>query len=334
MPKEKFSKTWLGSIILMCGGLIAGNGQPVLDWGNEDLVVQFRTELAKKALLVREVDPYIPWSVMRAGVPKVWTKTKGNVPVCVVNSGITPTHPQLKGRVFGGYNVLGKNARFEDREGIGTEVAGVIVGVAPEAQLYAVKVVEGHERRVSPAAMAAGIEWCIEHGIRIINISIGINREDAQGPQGRILEQVIASARHDGAIIITAAGSDRTGQRGVGYPSRFPESITITSSNMSDWWEGDRLANQEGAGPEVDFIAPGYKIVTTNLDRSYIKVSGSAFAAAHVAGLAALYLATHELASADEIKVALKQAARPLPDLPPIVQGHGLIEAPRLLELP
>src|SRR2546429_3415102 len=100
-----------------------------------------------------------------------------SVRVGIVDSGINPDHPHV-GRVMRGvfFHAEGESPDFVDRIGHGTAVAGVIREKAPTAELYAIRI---FDRRLSAdiETLMRGLNWCLEHGIQVVNLSIGTTNE-------------------------------------------------------------------------------------------------------------------------------------------------------------
>ncbi|HEX4048667.1 MAG TPA: S8 family serine peptidase, partial [Elusimicrobiota bacterium] len=156
--------------------------------------------------------PQIPWGVARVGAPQVWARTQGaGATVAVIDTGIDATHPDLAGQVAGGVNILDPQHPddWKDDEGHGTHVAGTIAGsgknggiagVAPMAKLYAVKVLD-KDGNGNYSDVIAGIEWAMNHGIKIANMSLGA--DEGSDPLHRAVQAALAK----GMIIIAAAGN-------------------------------------------------------------------------------------------------------------------------------
>lgn len=202
-------------------------------------------------------------------------------------------------------------------EGRGTAAAGVIASVAPEAKLSSVKTVE-RNNSVSRDSLVKGILWCVDQGrSRIVNLSLWSHEMELNQDSSKILEQAIAYAHAKGVLVVVGAGAGSVG----------PQAITVTASNPEDSFCGG------ASGPEVDFIAPGKDVLTTIPGGGYGALSGADIAAAHVSGLAALYISLNPKDSADEVRNALKRAAAPIKKLPVEQQGYGMIDAAKLVEL-
>lgn len=132
---------------------------------------------------VKSLQQQIPWGISRIRAPEVHaTGNKGTgIKIGVIDTGIDYTHEDLKDNYKGGYNFINNTNDPKDDHFHGTHVAGIIaaadnnlgiLGVAPEAYLYAIKVLNDKGSGTSDN-LIAGIDWCRNNGIQITNMSIG-----------------------------------------------------------------------------------------------------------------------------------------------------------------
>ena len=257
----------------------------------------------------------LTWGVRRMQAPQVWNRatsvTGNNVRVAVIDSGVDQRHPQLAGRVKRGLDLYGGVGR--DRCGHGTAVAGVIaaaadgaetVGVAPEADIVPVKVLEfdAFDCVGSDADIARGLKWAARQGpdggrADIINLSLS-------GPQrSSLLRDAVQFAVERGVLVVAAAGN--TGDREVQYPGAYPDVISVGGIERRDgdvrWWP-----NSSYAAVDVVAAARAVPVITARhtepefvgrpcRDRPGTCADGTSFAAPHVAGAAALLAELHDL---------------------------------------
>lgn len=284
----------------------------------------------------------ITWGVNRVKAPAAWDFTEGaGVRVAVIDTGIYWRHPDLLGRVVGGYNAItdseDEKSYLDDNEpGHGTHVAGTIaairdgkgvVGVAPKAWLYAVKVLDA-EGSGNLSDVIKGIIWAANNNMEVANISLGSPMpSEAMG-------QAVRYAKSRGVVIVAAAGNScgkgtcEDGKSSVIYPAAYPQTIAVAAS------DGDnRIAEFSSRGSEVKFIAPGVDILSTMNGGDHIPMSGTSMAAPHVAGLAALTVARgyRGLDGDDGVLAQLIKAAKPLPGVAAAFQGYGMINAGKLV---
>jgi subtilisin family serine protease len=266
-----------------------------------------------------------PWGVQRVQAQKAWSVTRGaGVKLAVIDTGVDFDHPELK--VAGGFNAIDNAVSFKDDHGHGTHVSGTIaaldnakgvVGVAPDVTLYGVKVLSASGRGTF-AQVIAGMQWCVENGIDVANMSLG-------GSAGEpALAEAVTAVTAAGVTIVAAAGNSGGS---VGYPAAYPEVIAISASTS-----GDGLANFSSRGPQVDFIAPGLNIPSLFKGGGYKTLSGTSMACPHMAGLAALAVAAKGVRGQEAIRAALTGAATMLPKLSPAAQGAGMIDAGKLVQ--
>ena len=275
-----------------------------------------------------------PWGVLRVNAPAAWDYTEGaGVSVAVIDTGIDLSHPDLQGRVVGGYNAVtdsdgmdSEGASYQDDNGHGTHVAGVIaangaklVGVAPKARLYAVKVLSA-DGGGNLSDIIKGVIWCANNSIQVANMSLG-SRTPSES-----LHRAVMYAKSRGVVIVAAAGN--SSEDGVTYPGAYKdEVITVSASDAAN-----RIASFSSRGPEVKFIAPGVDIFSSMLGGDYASLSGTSMAAPHVAGLAALVVSLNYrgLSGPDGVLAQLRKLAKPLSGLGPNEQGYGMLDGSRL----
>ena len=119
----------------------------------------------------------IQWGIQRIHAPETWTRMQGaGAVVAILDTGVDLDHPDLKDNIVGSYNIINPELSAQNDNGHGTHVAGIVAalrngnwvaGVAPEAGLLAVKVMDSSGRGTI-SDMAAGIIWAVDHGANII----------------------------------------------------------------------------------------------------------------------------------------------------------------------
>ena len=272
-----------------------------------------------------EPDPEFPWGITRVNAAGAWSFTEGaGIKVAVIDTGVDFTHPDLAENYVGGYNTIEPSLPPMDDHGHGTHVAGTIaavrnaagvVGVAPKASIYGVKVLDANGSG-SYSNVMAGIEWAALNKMHVINMSLG------GGGAMEAMQKIITAANKAGVAIVCAAGND---SGAVNYPAKYPESIAVSASDSTD-----KLAYFSSKGPEIAVIAPGVAIYSTVIGGGYKKMSGTSMACPHVAGLAALAIGAGAN-TPEKVRAALTKAASILPGLQPTDQGAGLVDAAKLV---
>lgn len=261
-----------------------------------------------------------------------------DVNVAVLDTGVDTSHPDLN--VVGGHSCA-KGRGYDDNYGHGTHAAGIIgarddrtgvVGVAPGARMYGVKVLDD-DANGTTRELLCGIEWVTStrtdnnprNDIDVANLSlggVGTDDGDCGRKDGDILHQAVCRSVAAGVTYVVAAGNDHQDASKL-VPAAYSEVITVSALADSDGRPGgrggspscradedDTLANFSNYGPAVDIIAPGVCIFSTMPvdDRGspgYGTLTGTSFAAPHVAGAAALYISRNRGATPAEVRAAL-----------------------------
>src|SRR5271156_5018497 len=122
------------------------------------------------------------------------------VRIGVLDSGVCRTHPHV-GKILDGITISagGVVAGYEDNLGHGTAVAAIIHHLNPEADLVAVKIFDGKLATSLPVVIRA-IDWCLEHDIQVINLSLGTLNPEYRSA----FEDVVARSQAVGALIVSA----------------------------------------------------------------------------------------------------------------------------------
>ncbi len=256
----------------------------------------------------------VPWGVGFVRAPGAWARSRGQgVKVAVVDTGVDLRHPDLQGRLAGGYNALRPGRDPADDNGHGTHVAGTaaasddaggVVGVAPEAHLYAVKVLDAFGSGML-SDLVDGLHWCLGEGIQVVNMSLGSEHTNAT------FAEAIRRAHEGGLLLVAAAGNSGPGQDTVQYPARYPETVSVSAINA-----GGSMPDFASRGPRVDILAPGQDVLSDWPGGGLRTLSGTSMAAPHVSGAAALLLAAKGPLPPDEVRLRLRQAGRPVAGYP------------------
>jgi len=237
----------------------------------------------------------LPWGVDRIDADLVWgisTSTNTNVKVAIVDTGIDTQHPDLAGNIKGGVSTVGYTRSYNDDNGHGTHVAGIVaaidntigvIGVDPQIDLYAVKVLDRHGSGYV-SDIIEGLQWVIQQkqiqgGNWVVNMSLGTSVYNQSFAQA--IQQVNAA----GIVQVAAAGNSGPSDNTVTYPAKFPQVIAVSATD-----DTDNIASWSSRGAEVDLAAPGVNIYSTYKGSTYKTLSGTSMAAPHVTGVAALVL--------------------------------------------
>lgn len=263
------------------------------------------------------------------------TNKGANIEVAILDTGIDANHPDLKPAVLGGIScVPGEPNPLNDGNGHGTHVAGIVaarnntvgvVGVAPEAKLWAVKVLN-KQGAGSWSSVICGIDWVKSQAshIKVINMSLGGGGSAGANCGSSPLRQSICNVVNAGVTVIVAAGN-ASGDVKNSVPAAYPEVIAVSAladSNgkacgggaMTSYGADDTFATFSNyatlAGDLSRLIgAPGVSIYSTYKGNAYATLSGTSMASPHVAGAAALWIKTHPGATPAAVKAGLLSAA-------------------------
>ncbi|SDX56662.1 Serine protease, subtilisin family [Amycolatopsis xylanica] len=234
-----------------------------------------------------------------------YSTTASNVNVYVLDTGIRATHQTFGGRVHQGYDFVDNDTNADDGYGHGTHVAATIAGsqygVAKGAQLYPVRVL-GSDGSGTTAGVIAGVNWITANAKKpaVANASLG-------GGVSTALDSAVRKSITSGVTWTVAAGNSNQ-NASTSSPARVAEALTVAAADKTD-----TRASFSNYGAGVDLFAPGVGITSawnTNDTATYTG-NGTSFAAPHVAGAAAIYLATHPTATAAQVSKAIVDAATP-----------------------
>jgi subtilisin family serine protease len=234
-----------------------------------------------------------------------YATTAANVNVYVLDTGIRATHQTFGGRVHQGYDFVDNDTNADDGYGHGTHVAGTIAGsqygVAKGAQLYPVRVL-GSDGSGTISGVIAGVNWITSNAKKpaVANASLG-------GGASTALDTAVRNSISSGVTWAVAAGNSNA-NASTSSPARVAEAITVAAADRTD-----ARASFSNYGAGVDLFAPGVGITSAwnSSDTATLTGDGTSFASPHVAGAAALYLATHPTATAAQVSQALVAAATP-----------------------
>jgi subtilisin len=297
---------------------------PAVAWVDDDVTVE--------ALGASSPEYATAWSVARIGADAAHASgvTGRGVKVAILDTGVDYLHPDLAPNYAGGVDlVFGDGDPMDDStSGHGTHVAGIVaaildgagvVGVAPDASLYAVKVLDGGGFG-DLSTILAGIDWSIANGMHVVNMSLGTTMDVPSLQEG--------CDRAAAAGLVLVAGTGRRSTDPVSYPAAYPSVLGVGATDASDL-----VTSFSPQGPEVSLVAPGVAIVSTQQGGLTQALTGTSQAAPHVAGAAALVL-SRGVADQDgdglvgrEVAELLRLTARDLgPVGPDDGYGCGLVD--------
>jgi thermitase len=272
------------------------------------------------------------WNLPAIQTEEGWRLSQGNenIVIAVIDSGVDLDHPDLVHRLKKGYNVLADNDLPEDDNGHGTHVAGIIAsetnnregvaGITWFNHIMPIKALNS-EGYGSSFDVAKGIIWAVDHGARIINLSLG-NYQPSE-----LLQEAVRYAYDRGAVIIAASGNDNSSQ--PSYPAAYHEVLSVGAINP----DGSR-AEFSNYGAYLDVVAPGTGIPSTFVHHRYAALSGTSMAAPHVTALAGLILSLNPELSNIEVMNIINRSTVDLgtPGNDPFF-GNGLINIYKAMQL-
>lgn len=226
----------------------------------------------------------------------------GGVRVCVVDSGVDGAHP-LVGEVEEAWQVeTGAAGQPQvvpcpprDQAGHGTACAGIIRAVAPRARLSSVRVLTDGKVG-SGAALLAGLEYAIEAGFDLINMSLSTTR-----PEFRLRLAELADRAYFRRCVLVVSAHNLPVQS---YPWTFSSVISVASHD-----EEDPLTFYYNPTPPADFHARGARVLVARPGGGTARSTGNSFAAPHITGIGALILSRHRWLTPFQLKSVLYHCA-------------------------
>jgi len=270
----------------------------------------------------------VPAGVQRIGAaPGSLGWTGAGVGVAIVDTGLDLAHADLQPL---GLSCFTAYASCQDDNGHGTHVGGTVaarnnerdvVGVAPDATLYAVKVLDGSGRGTDSTVMA-GLDWVAQFGsslspaIRVVNMSLGRPGTLDDNPA---LRQVVRALQAQGISVVVSAGNDQTVEVSQQVPATYPEVFAVASTtaltgsnsckflpnpiarDTASWFTTDGAFDTSpmigvtisAPGEETENVNRGclvqsVGILSTRLGGGTTRMAGTSMSAPHVAGVVAL----------------------------------------------
>jgi subtilisin len=234
-----------------------------------------------------------------------WAGSTGaGVRVGIVDSGIEVDHPAIDGRVRGFVSfaeddegeIRAIEGPHRDSFGHGTACADIVRRLAPDCELYSIKVLGAGLRGTGPV-FAAGIRWAIDQGLDVVNLSLGSTKAEYFG----LFHELADAAYFKNVVLVTAANNMPV----TSYPSLYAAVLSVACHEGQDPYEF--FYNPT---PPVEFGAPGINVSVAWLNGERQTVTGNSFSAPHIAGLVARILGKHPGLRPFEVKTILRATAR------------------------
>jgi subtilisin len=243
------------------------------------------------------------WSSIRP--EGLWQgRTGRGVRVAVVDSGIDVRHPALKGKVkesveavSEGGQITFKPSTSGDQAGHGTACAGIITSIAPDVDLYSVKVL-GPTASGSGEMFLMGVDYAIKQKMQVVNLSLGTTKRDFFGPMHDLLDR----AYRESCILVAAANNLPQ----PSSPSIFSSSLVSVVKRAG----GDPFNFGYQYGDVIELVAPGVQIETTWPGGGYRQLTGNSFACPYITGIIALMLEAYPDLTPFQVKTILYAIAQ------------------------
>jgi subtilisin len=246
---------------------------------------------------------------IRAGWPErvtpewAWGGSTGaGVRVCVLDSGVELGHPlvgtvqrSVAARKQEDGTVVVEDDAEGDLCGHGTACAGIIRALAPDCELISVRVL-GAGYTGSAAAMLSGLEWAIDEGFDVVNMSLSTTKKQYVD---RLHE--LADVAYFKRTMLVASAHNMPVES---FPWRFASVISVGSHELDD-----PRVFYANPTPPVEFFARGLNLDIAWLGGETITATGNSFATPHIAGICALILAKHPELTPFQLKSVLHLTA-------------------------
>lgn len=236
-----------------------------------------------------------------------WGGSTGQgVRVAIIDSGIEHDHPAVGNRVVDGVAIeqdpnAPNGIRYTpepqpyDMYGHGTACAGIIHSLAPDAELVSVRVL-GRDGRGKSLQFAAGINWAIENGFKVISMSLSTSSEEYYALFHRLADE----AYFKGVALVSAVNNIPT----PSYPSLYSSVFSVAAHEVQD-----PFTYYYNPAPPVEFGAYGIDVKIAWTNKGYMTSTGNSFAAPHITGIVALIRAKHPELTPFQLKTVLYACA-------------------------
>ncbi|SOB83908.1 type VII secretion-associated serine protease mycosin [Streptomyces sp. 1331.2] len=269
----------------------------------------------------------------------LWPESQGNgVTVAVIDSGVMKDHQDLVGQVVAGADFTGEGTDGTvDKDGHGTGMASLvaghghgdnagIMGLAPKAKILPVRVSWSTEGAMAQSGLAKGIRFAVDHGAKVINMSIG----GYSGTDQETRTAVKYAVDHD-VVLVASTGNSGQQAAPVEYPAAYPGVVAVGAvDRQGHLWEKSTY------GPETTLAGPGAEIYRASAKSStgYGVANGTSDASAYVSATAALIRAKNPNLSAGQVINRMIKSATPASDgatVPNDRYGYGILDPAKAL---
>jgi subtilisin family serine protease len=238
--------------------------------------------------------------------------TGENVLVAMIDSGVDPDHPEIKGTIAWSYNAIGTKVSAHSH---GTAIAGLIAahakltGAAPAAHILAVRAFDASTDGAQGTTfnILKGLDWSAVKGARVINMSFA-------GPADPDMHRSLAGAHLNNIVLVAAAGNAGPNAAPL-FPAADPSVVAVTATD-----EMDHLYSGSNRGNYIGVAAPGVDLLVASPNNGYELSTGTSLSAAEVSGVAALMLVTRHDLTPDGVRARL------------VATGHAVDPAVKLAD--
>ncbi|MEU2689376.1 S8 family serine peptidase [Streptomyces hygroscopicus] len=276
------------------------------------------------------------WYLKDMQADGMWKVSKGKgVTVAVIDSGVKASLPELRGRVLQGTDASNSPTNpHDDETGHGTTMAALIAGtgdgggiqgLAPESKILPIKAVVDGKTDAADPLLARAIRYAVDHGARVLNISLG-----AEGTSAAYFaksQSAVKYASNKGALIFAATGNSGDKNNFPEYPSSLPGVVGVGAINR----EG-KAAGFSTHGDQVGLVAIGDEI-PKHCGDNVCTSRGTSQATAITSASAALIWSKHpEWTNNQVLRVMMQTAAKPKTgDIPSSYVGYGSVRPRKVL---
>lgn len=257
------------------------------------------------------------WYLDAMGASEIWRHTTGKgISVAVIDGGVNPSTPSLKGQVVRGVDVAGiAGEATDDYDGHGTTMAELIAGtgkggglqgLAPGAKIIPIRTLVAEMRdKEAPGRLHTldkAIRAAADSDAQIINISLGQNGWDDD------TKKAVEYAAEKGKVMFSSVGNEAQGVNNVDYPAGYPDVVGVAAIDAAG-----QVASFSEHGREVHLAAPGVKIPSwcDETFKRYCVSQGTSQATAIASASAALIWSAHPDWTANQVlRVMFESAVR------------------------
>lgn len=269
------------------------------------------------------------WQLDALNAKTAWrTSTGRGVVVAVIDSGVDGSHQDLAGQVLPGIDLVSPDgADGPDPVGHGTTVAGLIagrndddrgvVGLAPDARILPVRVLDDENRYDDAMIVARGVRWAVDNGARVINLSLG-----GSGDSPALAAALDYAFARDVVVVACTGNLATSNSPKVWYPAREPGVVAVAGLERN----GENLWSGSITGHQTVLTAPATNLYGAR-PNGYWRVQGTSFASPLVAATAALIRSRYPQMSAGDVINRMISTAK---DLGPTGRddrfGYGMVD--------